>query len=393
MLRFVPDHWLDGLLRPLLLADPVVGLYVETHAPDWRYAALTLLLLLALATQRRLTILQAWQWRLLLGSVASFYLWTFVSGNGRYFIWALLLVGPFAVLAAMRLKASMTMRNTVILGVLAVQAWSVDMTYRINVWAIRPWIQGPGLALAETPLRHKPAVFITIGSISHSILVPQMHPESRWSNVAGQHDFMPGTQDHAKYVSLMSSPLPKYAVVRAAKLAMASDLQPSPQARVVITRALARAGLTATTAECSFVRSDIGGMDYTLEGEPPPDNGFWFCPVRHDAAAQTPLNGPYAPELDDVFQAVEEACPRLFPAGNATTRPHDDGASRLYSQSDTVVIVTHAGEVALKNLRAINPTRIGTVAEVRERRFKFDCNRLPGRYAPPWSRNSEGAVQ
>jgi len=387
MLRFVPDDWLDGLLRPLLLADPAVGLYVETHAPDLRFAALGLLLVLAMATQRRLNILQAWQWRLLLGSVASFYLWTFVSGNGRYLIWALLLVGPFAVLAAARLRVTLAMRNTVILGVLALQVWVVAITYRVNVWALRPWVQGPGLGLANTPLGQSPMVFVTVGSISHSILVPQMHPQSRWTNVAGQHDYLPGTRDYARFQALMTSELPKYAVVRAAKLAMTDDAQPLPQAWAVIHRSLARAGLAVTADHCSFVRSQVGGVDYTVAGAPPPINGFWFCPIRYQAGSETPVGQTFAPELDDVFQAIEQQCPRMLPAGNAQTRPHDDGASRLYSHSDTGVIVNNAGDVYLKNMRALNPSHLGTVEDIRAARFSIDCERLPGRYAPPWARN------
>ena len=43
----MPDTWLDGLARPLLLADSVAGLYAEIQAPDWRFAALVLLLVIA----------------------------------------------------------------------------------------------------------------------------------------------------------------------------------------------------------------------------------------------------------------------------------------------------------------------------------------------------------
>ena len=38
MIRFEPDTWFDGALRPLLLGDPSAGLYYEEGAPDWRFA-------------------------------------------------------------------------------------------------------------------------------------------------------------------------------------------------------------------------------------------------------------------------------------------------------------------------------------------------------------------
>jgi len=386
VLRFVPDHWLDGLLRPLLLADPLAGLYVETNAPDWRFAIFTVFIVLILATHRRLTALDPWQWRLLLGCIVSFYLWTFLSGNGRYVIWALLLIGPFLVLAASRLKTTIAMRNTLILGALSLQGWSTSMTYETNLWALRPWTQAAGLGLADTPMSAKPAVFLTLGFISHSILVPQMHPLSRWSNIAGQHEYVPGTQNHSRFQALMASELPKYAVVRAANVAMAPDGQPLPEAWAVIHRALAMAGLVAT-AQCHLMRSEIGGVRYTAKGVPPTLNGFWFCPVQHKSGSEPRTEDPSSSELNDVFDAVERHCPRMLPPGSARTRQHDDGVSRFYIHSDTTVVVRTDGHVTLKYMRALNPSHLGTVEDIRAARFSIDCERLPGRYAPPWARN------
>jgi hypothetical protein len=388
VIRFVPDHWLDGLMRPLLLADPQAGLYIELQAPDWRFAALVLLLPLALAGRQRLSLFEPWQWRLLLGCVACFYLWTFVSGNGRYVVWGLLLAGPLVVMAARQLKATLAMRNTVILGLLALQLWVVSMTFETNVWSLRPWTHGPGIALADTPLKQQPAVYVTVGAISHSILVPQLHPQSRWSNVAGQHEFVPGTREHRQFQELLASPLPKYAVVRAARLAMSPDQQPVEHAWVVIRRALGRSGLEPAAPDCTFVPSDMGGPQFSLASGPPRDRGFWFCPIRLAAAVPAEAeDAPTAPELDDVFRIVEQRCPRLFPQGNAQTRPNDDGVGRTYNHSDISVIVNPLGYVYFKHMRALNPTVLGSMHEVRAGRFEIDCDRVPGRYVPPWARS------
>ena len=209
MLRFVPDNWLDGLARPLLLADSAAGLYAEIQAPDWRFAALVLLLAIAALMHRSRSMLTGPQWRMLLGVAACMYVWTFVSGNGRYFFWGLVIVGPLVVAVATRLRSTLAMRNTVILGVLALQCWVVWATFQSNIWALRPWSHGPGLALEDTPLKRQPAVFITLGTISYSILVPQMHPQSRWTNLAGQLDLVPGMREFDRYQELIASPLPK----------------------------------------------------------------------------------------------------------------------------------------------------------------------------------------
>jgi hypothetical protein len=225
MLRFVPDSWQEALLRPLLLADPVASLYVEIHAPDWRFLLLFLFLFIAKAADRKRALLNAVQWRALIGLMLAFYVWTLVSGNGRYFHWGLLMIGPLVVVAARSVPATLSMRNTLIVCTIALQGWAVWMIYEPNVWSMRPWAKGPGLALSPNKLRDQPAVFVTIGTLTYSILVTQMHPQSRWTNVAGQQDLLPNMMEWPKLRALLASPLPKYGVVRASKLVMKTTSQ------------------------------------------------------------------------------------------------------------------------------------------------------------------------
>lgn len=395
MLRFVPDTWLDGLLRPLLLADPAAGLYSETHAPDWRFAALLLALgvaglwrgrAVADASGRASALLTPAQWRAVLGLLLGFYLWTAVSGNARYFMWGLMLVGPLAVLAVCRLPLSRFLKNAALLLVVSVQGFSVWVTYEPNVWALRPWHRGPGLDMEPHPIAERPAVFLTIGAISHSILVPFMHPNSRWSNVSGQQDLVPGMLQYERLQALLDAPLPKYGVVRATRLVLTDDNQPTEQAWAIIRRAFLRQGLAPTGKPCSFVRAGVGGLPFEITNAKPMESGFWFCEIERVSVAPEAMTGRYAPQFDDVFAQIERRCPRFFPENDALTRPSDEGVVRLYSRSDTTVYVTHSQEVFFKNMRSLNPTRVGTVAEVREGRFALECTRLPGRYVPPWAR-------
>lgn len=388
MLRFIPDSWLEVLLRPFLLADPVAGLYAEIHAPDWRFTFAALLLLIAALARRNRPLLDAPQWRSAIGLVLCFYLWTIVSGNGRYFFWGLLMVGPLVVVAARRLPASRAMRNVVVLGAVALQAWVAGMTYEPNVWMLRPWGPGPGVARSTHVLASRPAVFLTVGSISHSILVPLMHPESRWANVGGQQDLRPGMREFDQLRALLASPLPKYGVIRAARLVMTDDRQPTEAAWAVIRRALAAQGLAPAPKPCAFLRLEIGGPPFELQTPTESERGFWFCELNPVPQAAAVRVGPhrYAPEFDDVFAMVERRCPRYFPAGNALTRPADDGVSRHYSHSDTSLTISQGGIVYFKNMRALNPTELGRVDDIRAGRFRLDCHRIPGRYQPPWKR-------
>lgn len=400
MLRFIPDTWSDGLLRPLLLADPVVGLYLEAHAPDWRFVLLLVFLLLALAaralgkaaapaTVAQGGLLTSAQGRLLAGLAACFYLWTFVSGNGRYFMWALLIIGPLVVVAARRVPGTRAMRNTAIVGALVVQGTAVWMTYEPNLWGLRPWREGPGMTLAKTPLQDKPAVFLTIGFISYSILVPQMHPQSRWANITGQRDLVPGMREHDKLQALLNSPLPKYVLFNAARIARAKDDQPLAAAGEAMQRILRQQNLRPLAQHCEFVAATVGGLPYNAKTAQPVEDGFWFCAVEPIKAGDVPEpRKPVAPELDDVFERVEAFCPRFFPRGSAHSRLSSDGVVvRHYTHSDTTVYINEAGDVYFKYFRALNPSIIGEVHTVRRGELTLDCARLPGRYTPPWARD------
>ncbi len=388
MLRFIPDSWLDALLRPLLLADPAAGLYAEINAPDWRFALLLLFLLIAKVGGRRHALLTAAQWRALIGLLLAGYVWTFGSGNGRYFMWGLLMAGPIVVMAARRLPATLAMRNTVILGTLALQFWVVLIAYEPNVWSLRPWAQGPGLALSSNKLAGQPAVFVTVGLISHSSLVPQMHPQSRWTNVAGQQDLVPGMQEWSHLQALLASPMPKYGVIHASKMVTTDERQPTEAAWSVIRRALEGQGLAPTARPCTFLRVDLGGLPLELQSTKAYERGFWFCELERveQPPGETTAKSAKAPEFDDVFLQIEQRCPRYFPSGNARTRFSDEGVVRRYSHSDTSVTINGAGVVYFKNMRALNPTELGRVDDVRVGRFKVDCDRLPGHYRPPWQR-------
>lgn len=388
MLRFIPDTWVEGLLRPFLLADSAAGLYIEIHAPDLRFAAAALLLAAALLGRRQLSMLEPAQWRLLLALVTCFYFWTLVSGNGRYFFWGLLVVGPLVVLSARHLRVTRAMRNTLLLGVFTLQGLAVSMTFEPNVWGLRPWVQGPGLALEPTPVAEKPAVILTIGAISYSIVVPALHPQSRWVNISGQQNLVPGMPEHARLQAMLDGPLPVKLMVRATHLVLGPEGQPLPQAEKVMQRHLQYQGLELSREPCELVRTQLAALPMELRDRPAELQGFLFCPVRRSGGVQeAPVTEVVAPEMDEVFAQVERRCPRFFPPGNALTRERDGALVRHYSHSDTSLYVDDSGEVYYKYFRALNPTTIATIEQVRQGRFSIDCTTLPGRYVPPWARD------
>lgn len=386
MLRFKPDDWLEGLLRPFILADPNGFIYIEIQAPDLRFAALAALTLLLLITRRLPATSARPVVRTLVGVWLVFYVWVFSIGNGRYFIAGLLLVGP--LLAALVARAPFTppMRLTVLAGLLGMQAMVVHQHFVHGAWTLAQWTEsGPGLPLRDTPLRQEPAVFLTTTSISLSILVPQFDPRSRWANIAGQVNITPDKPEWTKLNRLLATPLPKYVVLPILTRAATDRMQPTSEVEQMLQRILGRYGLARAKRPCEVLESHLRtpNLDKSIEATRP--LAYWFCAV--DGGSSTPSEEPASNPSPwrDVFAAVEQACPRFFPPGGGEEAVVSESvALRYYAKTDTRLYVDPHGNVMYRYLRAINPTRIGSIDDVRRGEFDVACDKLPGRYRYPW---------
>lgn len=388
MIRFQPDSWLEGLLRPLLLADPAAGLYYEDAAPDWRFAALLAGLGVVTLSGRLRQLAGFEQRRTLVLLFVLLYAWTFSIGNGRYFISGLMLVGPLLVMTLMWLPGTRSLRWTLVLLLLAVQAATVWVMYRAGAWGLTFWEKGPAVSVSDSPVRDKPAVFVTVTAISYSALVPLFHPESRWASLAGQVEITPRRPEYGLLRELLMSPLPKYFLSPVTQ----SDgdepaAQPDEVMWSIIRTALHEHGLEPDGLRCELLRTNL------LRHRPPPESGkpptigaLWACPVR-TMAQPLPLPGtPVSPDpYDDVFARLEAYCPRFFAPGSTETKVYADHRLRYYLSSDMRVFVENGGEVRVKYFRALSPTIVGTVESVRAGHIRLDCSRIPGRYVPPWS--------
>mgnify|MGYP001205321387 FL=1 len=386
MLRFKPDDWLEGLLRPFILADPNGFIYIEIQAPDLRFAALgalTVVLLIA----RRLSATEARPVsQTLVGMWLVFYIWVYVIGNGRYFIAGLLLVGPLLVALLARAPFTPPMRLTVLTGLLGLQAMVVHQHFVHGAWTLAQWTgSGPGLPLRDTPLRREPAGFLATTNISLSILVPQFDPRSRWANIAGQGNITPDKPEWATLNSLLATSLPKYAVLPILTRAATERMQPNPEVDQMLQRILGRYGLTRGTKPCEVIESHLRAPNLDKSNETTRPLAYWFCAVEVGSRPQPQVPPSNPSPWRDVFAAVEQACPRFFPPGGGEEAVVSESvALRYYAMTDTRLYVDRHGNVMYRYLRAINPTRIGSIDDVRRGEFNVDCDKLPGRYRYPW---------
>lgn len=392
--RFTPDVFLEWLLRPLLMADPSAFTYVEFMAPDLRPAFLIALTLIGLVFGSLRARLTAGPLRLMIAFWLSLYLWTFVTGNGRYFIAALLLLGPLIVLASRGLPGTKSFRWMMLALIGGLQGAALASTYQSNVWGRADWISGLAIDLEDGELRHRPAAFIVAGNNAYSMLVPRFHPDSRWAKIIGVSDMSPAAREYPSVVELLASPLPKILVIPLSAGFSDNYEQPGAETQKLLSQSLSNYGLSLSEQPCTILRSTLSratvATALTAVADQSPKQavqGFWFCPLRYSEADRIAAlaRPPAASQWSDVFAAIEQRCPRFFPPGGGMTRDFDGAASRWYPGMDTLISVWGPDMVSYKYYRAISHSAIGSVADIRGGKFSIQCDKPPGRYRMPWS--------
>lgn len=403
-MRFQPDTWLEALLRPLAMAAPDANVYVEIMAPDFRFAfALALLVLLAglcLARRRPAPAVAAGPLAsravravalLAAALAASFVPWLATTGNGRYFLPGLLVVGPVCVGLAWQLPLTRSLRLTLAAGMVALQALAVQQSAPWRAWTMVAWREPPYFQL-ELPreLRAQPGTYVTLSAISYSLLAPMFHPQSRWISLYNAPFPDSDTPDGRRTEGFLAAAAPGSLTLLAPAVVGTLTPQRLPDARVsaALNQQLAPFRLALGPQSCRFLASrslaDMGLGEKTAQQRA--QSGFWLCPLERPAqgAASGIARGR---RHDAVFRALEAQCPRLFPpGGDRDSVALPAGEVRSYLRAEMKVYVYDSGEVYYKYYRALNPVLVGTADELLAGRVRLDCGRIRGRSGLPWAR-------
>lgn len=386
MIRFLPDSWVDVLLRPLDMISPEGNIYVEVSAPDARLAAALLLALGVAASSAARKHPQA-RPPFLLGllTLAAMVPWLITTGNGRYFIPFLLLLGPLCVGLIRLLPLSASMKLSVAVLLLLVQGVLVFESSPWGAWSLMSWRKAPYFEMAQPTADARS--YVTLSPISYSLIAPQFPKESRWMNISaplmGEREREYARQWLAKAQSL-------HLVAVAYPSQMTEENQPSAAVFEVFNTLVSPRGLAVVEGtRCEYLPSP--GMGALVSRDKPVQSpqvlnrfGFWLCPVRYDPDAAIALREGAVQDggVDATFEAIEKMCPRFFPPGEARTqRIPGGGATRHYSSSDTRVYVLEDGEVLYKFWRSLNPVSVGQSEAVVAGRAQLDCTKIR---APTW---------
>jgi hypothetical protein len=380
VIRFSPDSWLDVVMRPLDMVSPEANLYVEIAAPDVRLAAALLLAIAGLVFWRRASASRRPAFLLLAVLLLAMVPWLATTGNGRYFIAFLIVLGPLCVGLAGMLPWSRSMKFAAVLFVGVIQLVLLQQSPPWGTWALSSWRDAPYFQIDAPQAAGRS--YVTVSPISYSLIAPQFPADARWLSLSAP---VMGPLEKQRIARWFTEAGSLHLLVPVVPSEIVAGQQPSAALLEGVRRLLAPRGLfVADGARCDFLPSR-GLLTVALRGRRPdektiPSNyGFWVCPLRYDpaSAASPPADGNA--EIDAVFEAVEKLCPRFFTPGHPTIRI-EGGYTRRYP-SDTRVYILDDGEVRYKFWRSLNATTIGRAEDLRAGRGTLDCSKIR---APTW---------
>ena len=392
MIRFLPDTWRDAILRPIAMAAPDAGVYVEIMAPDIRFSVIAILILIWIALAWRV------KWRLSSVTVmtvflsAAFVIWLATTGNGRYFIPMLLVAGPLCIALIYRLPATRGFRVVIAVGVVGVQTFVIYQNNPWHWWGLVPWNDAPFFEVTlDQEALSKPSTYVTVTSISYSLIAPKFPATSRWINISSGPD-SEKTAEGRKVQAMLAASNSLTLLIPSMPDYMDSKGHPNESITKVINSMLGVQRLALKeTNDCRLLPSRglakqaFRNVD-SIEIETLEKFGFWVCPLQYPVNPPAFAMNAGSSKANRVFETVEKACPRFFKPGEALTSKIDGGFMRGYSSADMKLYVFDDGSVLYKYWRALNPILIGTADAVLAEGFAMDCNTIRGRSGLPWNR-------
>ncbi len=405
MIRFQPDSLLEGGLRPFYMMASSAWVYAEILAPDFRFALFTVL---ALAVAGGLV----WRgylwhsfrsdpfWALVVFFLLCMVAWLASTGNGRYFMSGMILIGLLLVAAIARLTVGFD-KKLLLLTIVSFMQWlaiSQNSPWnRFDSYEWVPWRDHAYVQLDRSDLqRYEGSVMVTLQPQSYSAVAPFFPPGVRWVNtsVFEGADLTNPASRFGKLRAMLKSAQEIYVLQKTHPSASDASGRPAQGAVDAMNGALRRYGLVLLGSQrCHFIASETmqkitmlastkaGGESSALLKLA----GFWVCEARvSDVTVDERVEkDPVLQLAERSFALLEHACPRMFPPGQVALRNHGAGYARIYASSDSVVIYDEKdAALYVKYQRALNPQRIGSSSELIEMRDKGCSLRLQGRGSP-----------
>jgi hypothetical protein len=368
--RFAPRELSEALVFPFRLASPEFMTYAEISAPDLRFGLLALALL-------ALVVSMAWRRRQAANisltntdiRFVSFFLiamvaWIWTSGNARYGMLLLLLVGPcFArvVDAAGGARAvRIVLAVALVAQVAAVAMISPPRWFIAERWS-REWFP---FVVPERATR-EPVLYLTMEAQTMMAVAPFLHPGSSFVNLRGQHSLAPGW----KRIDALIERHEGRVRALGRGLRLQADGNPRPEVIEVYDSTMLRFGFRLDTADC-FAIGWQGEDGDTLSrfanalarGLEPRGRLFSLASCALVRAERDPRDIAAEARMSKIFDRIERSCTRLFRGHTAMTEPLGDEWSRTYAGLEARM-ETHSGRVILAPFFKLIYFDLGMVAD------------------------------
>jgi hypothetical protein len=363
--RFALEGPLAWLAFPFRMIALDRGLYVETFAPDLRFAALALagLALAGVSLTRAAPgpgALRGADARVLGFFAASLVLWMATSANGRYGMLVLLLAGVCLARLAERLLprrgASITLSALLAIQLSLCVSASPPRWFLAEAWS-RHWLPyvAPERALRE------PALYVSIEVLTMAAVAPFLHPDAALVNLRGQHS-IPG--DSPKLAALLERHRGRVrSLGRGPQLI---DAKPRVDEAAAYDAALRRIGYRIDGGDCFVIawQPDEDTLaraanQLVLARTAEEPLSAVSCALR--PAPREPADIEEERRMSVRFDRIEKACPRLFRAQSGVTEPFGAGWSRTYNALDARLEAL-GGRAMFNRLRGGDRVDLGPLA-------------------------------
>lgn len=392
MIRFQPDTWRDALWRPISMAAPDAGVYVEVIAPDLRFAFLLVLFLSGFLIFRRHWKLEKYVGQLLILLGLQFVIWLYSSGNGRYFISGLMLVGLTSISVIHKWPVTRTLRLTIALGLCVLQGYVVYLAEPFSGMSFAPWREAPAFPLEVPPyFKSTPATYISLSTNSYSIMAPRFNPDSRWINLADRQDGLDQDAEGLLIKQILSNSKDIFAVLIGTREMLADNKQIATEFITSMRDRLLSVHLQFNKDACSYLSfpspDQMNVLDKGASGnEGVIIPGFWVCKLTFLKEIPGLTVAAFPPMVDKVMSVMDRNCHRFFAQATGRKIRIPDAAMIYYADADMRLYITNAGRVSYKYFRGISPISLGQVTDVLAPDFKFECDNIRGRSGLPWER-------
>ena len=357
--RFMPSSWSALLTFPWRAAQAGTMVYTETMAIDFRPAMLVvvggaLLIKVLAGGDRRLPRDEGRTLLLLLAGLLFYYVfWIMMSGNGRYAIAWLLMLGPVLVACWLRLRRGIRWGTYGVATMLGLQV-SSNAAGAVERWASTAWPQQWFAPSVPAEWKTRPHLFLSLEKQTYSFLAHFVHADSSFVNLVGQLPVRPDGPEWSRVSALLQRHA-GHVLTLMPPAALGADQAPVAWDTDRQRALLSIYGLTIESDSCRTVVIDPTSdhpavVNPSLAWQGLTDTGLVVScaarPFSPEERAASYWDFARLKKADKVFDYLERACPTLTKKRTAVTAFNGHSYRRFYLGTDVFVILrAHDGRL------------------------------------------------